>query len=117
MYLQMFSPFRWLRWGCYLGLFVNWGFYIAITIPAIYYQAPNPGQTWQEGLMNDRYTDVFGLSIPAASGSLILDVYIFILPLVAVSKLQLTPSKKLGVIAVFTTGLMYVHHNSLHLHA
>lgn len=109
----MFSPFRWLRWGCYFGLFVNWGFYIAITIASIYYQAPNPGQTWQEGLMNDRYTDVFGLSIPTAAGSLILDVYIFVLPLVAVSKLQLTASKKLGVIAVFTTGLMCVDRNSL----
>lgn len=106
MYLQIFGPLPWLRKTVYFGLFVNWGFYIAVIAASIYYQAPNAGQTWQEGFMNARYTESFNMTLPIASGSLILDTYIFILPLVAVSKLQLTTKKKLGVIAVFTTGLM-----------
>jgi hypothetical protein len=106
MYLQIFGPLPWLRKSVYFGLLVNWGFYIAVIIASIYYQAPDPGQTWQQGFMNSRYTKSFDMTMPIASGSLVLDTYIFILPLIAVMNLQLTFKKKLGVIAVFTTGLM-----------
>ena len=106
MYLQIFSPFRWLRICVYIGLFVTWGFYIAVLIPSIYYMAPNPGQSWQEGFTNPRYLKSLNLNMPIAIGSLILDVYIFLLPLVAVPKLRLSPRKKVGVAAVFATGFM-----------
>lgn len=106
MYLDMFGPLPWLRICVYAGLFLNWGFYTAVTIVSLYYQAPNPGQTWQEGYMNARYADSLNLPIPIAGGSLLLDVYIFVLPLIAVMKLRLSTRKKLGVMAVFATGLM-----------
>ncbi len=106
MYLQIFGPLPWLRICVYIGLFLNWGFYTAVIVASIYYQAPNPGQTWQEGFLNDRYTKSFNMTIPIASGSLFLDTYIFVLPLIAVSKLRLSTKKKIGVMAVFATGLM-----------
>ncbi|KAH8889142.1 hypothetical protein GQ53DRAFT_723925 [Thozetella sp. PMI_491] len=105
MYLQIFSPLTWLRVSVYIGLFLNWGFYTAVIAASIYYQVPNPGQTWQQGFMNERYTRSFNMTIPIASGSLFLDTYIFVLPLIAVSNMHLTLAKKLGVIAVFATGL------------
>lgn len=106
MYLEVFGPLDWLRRCVYIGLFVNWSFYIANLIPSIYYQAPDPGQSWQKSLQNPRYLEVFKLSIPIAVGSLILDFYIFVLPLIAVMKLRLSQNKKIGVIAVFATGFM-----------
>jgi hypothetical protein len=106
MYLQIFSPMKWLRISVYIGLVVNWGFYVAVIAASIYYQAPNPGQTWQEGFRNERYQRSFNMTIPIASGSLILDTYIFILPLIAIQSLQLTLRKKIGVFVVFATGLM-----------
>lgn len=114
MYLQIFGPLIWLRLCVYFGLFLNWGFYTAVIIASIYYQAPNPGQTWQQGFMNERYTDALNMTIPIAAGSLFLDTYIFVLPLVAIVQLQLTFKKKLGVIAVFTTGFVCVHHLLAH---
>ncbi|KAI0410417.1 hypothetical protein F5X98DRAFT_386111 [Xylaria grammica] len=106
MYLQIFGPLPWLRVSVYIGLAVNWLFYTIVVIASFVYQVPNPGQTWQEGFMNSRYTDSFHWTIPIASGSLILDTYIFILPVVAIFNLQLQIKKKLGVIAVFATGLL-----------
>ncbi len=108
MYLQIFGPLPWLRICVYVGLVVNWLFYTIVVISSFVYQVPNPGQTWQEGFTNKRYNDAFHWTIPIASGSLILDTYIFILPVIAILNLQLKIKKKLGVMAVFATGLLYV---------
>ncbi|KAK5997453.1 hypothetical protein PT974_02814 [Cladobotryum mycophilum] len=116
MYLQIFGPLIWLRISVYIGLFLNWGFYTAIIIASIYYQAPNPGQTWQEGFMNTRYSKSFNMTIPIASGSLFLDTYIFILPLIAVMKVRLSARKKIGVMAVFATGLIACIASSLSIY-
>ncbi|KAJ3571854.1 hypothetical protein NPX13_g5237 [Xylaria arbuscula] len=106
MYLQIFGPLPWLRVCVYIGLTVNWLFYTIVVIASFAYQVPNAGQTWQEGFLNPRYNDAFRWTIPIASGSLILDTYIFILPVIAIFNLQLQVKKKLGVIAVFATGLL-----------
>ncbi|KAJ4386899.1 hypothetical protein N0V93_009798 [Gnomoniopsis smithogilvyi] len=67
---------------------------------------PDAGQTWQQGFMNERYTKSLNMTIPIAAGSLFLDVYIFIIPLIAVMQLQLSHKKKMGVVAVFATGFV-----------
>ncbi|KAJ2986021.1 hypothetical protein NUW58_g5231 [Xylaria curta] len=104
MYLQVFGPLLWLRVAVYVGLVINWLFYTIVTISGFVYQVPNPGQTWQQGFMNQRYSQSFKWAIPVASGSLILDVYILVLPIIAILNLQLNTKKKLGFIAVFATG-------------
>jgi hypothetical protein len=106
MYLQLFRPLTWVKWTCYVGLFVTWGFYTAIFIASVYYQAPGVGQTWQEGYLNPRYTNIRHMTMPIASGNLILDLYILIIPLIVSWKLQLTRNKRLGLIAIFGTGFV-----------
>ncbi|TGJ78224.1 hypothetical protein E0Z10_g10540 [Xylaria hypoxylon] len=98
MYLQIFGRLSWLR----VCVFV--------------YQVPNPGQTWQEGFTNKRYNESFKWTIPIASGSLILDTYIFVLPIIAILNLQLKVEKKLGVMAVFATGLLACVASSLSIY-
>jgi hypothetical protein len=112
MYLDLFSPLTWLRVGCYIGLFVNWGFYLAVIAASLYYNAPSPGQTWLEGSQNARYSGSFNMTMPIASGSLILDVYILLLPVWVVWHLHLGVKRRLGVIAIFATGLLYVLYHS-----
>ncbi|CAJ2500629.1 Uu.00g034820.m01.CDS01 [Anthostomella pinea] len=116
MYLQLFSPWAWLRRSAFVGMFLNWGFYTSVIIASIYYQAPNPGQTWQEGFTNERYNKSFYMTLPIASGSLILNTYIFVLPLIAVWNLRLSPRKKIGVMAVFATGLIACVASSLSIY-
>lgn len=56
-------------------------------------------------------------SVPRFAVGLVMDIYILILPIVAVSTLQMPPRRKVGIILIFTTGLLQVrippvHHNT-----
>ncbi|KAH9983503.1 hypothetical protein F4779DRAFT_640417 [Xylariaceae sp. FL0662B] len=104
MCLQIFRPLTWLRICVIVGF------------TSFIYQVPNPGQTWHEGFMNERYNHSFRWTIPIASGSLLLDTYIFILPLIAISTLKLTFKKKIGIMAVFATGLIACVASSLSIY-
>ena len=75
--------------------------------------APTPGQSWFESTQTSRYFKSFNLTIPIATGSLVLDLYILALPIIVLSNLQVKRSKKLGVIAIFATGFLYVNLSSL----
>lgn len=46
------------------------------------------------------------MTIPIASGSLVLDLYIFLLPIAGIWNLNMSLQRKLGVIVMFMTGLM-----------
>lgn len=105
LYLNLFRLIRWQRYAIYLGLFVNWTFYTIAFIATMYFTAPSPGESWQASFSSPRYAMTFDWTIPIASGSLVLDVYILILPMISVWTLQMNPRKKLGVLAVFATGL------------
>jgi hypothetical protein len=108
MYLELFSPLVWLRWACYIGITVNWGFYIGKFVSTVYLMAPNPGQSWQEATQNPRYAKIINMTIPIATGSLILDLYILILPMIVLWKLQVARAKKPGLVAIFGVGFLYV---------
>lgn len=78
LYLQVFWPFVWLRRMIYFGLFINVAFYTSIIIVTLYYTAPAPGQSFAELFTSPRYFKSVNTAIPIASGSLVLDVYIFL---------------------------------------
>ena len=108
MYLQIFRPMKRLRYGSYVGAVVNVLFYVCILIVTLAYTVPAPGQTWQESIQTARSVHSVTMSPYVSSGSLVLDVYILVLPIAGVSKLQLTIRRKMGVIVIFLTGLMLV---------
>ncbi|KAJ5623052.1 hypothetical protein N7490_011657 [Penicillium lividum] len=106
IYLDMFRTVLWQRYAIYFGLFVNWAFYISVFVANVYYISPAPGQSWQASFVSTRYNESLHVSIPMAVGSLILDIYLLLLPMAPIWNLQLKMSKKLGVMAVFATGLV-----------
>ena len=106
MYLQIFRPMKWLRYGAYIGAVVNVLFYLCILIVTLVLTVPAPGQTWQEAIQTNRSVHSVTVAMYSSSGSLLLDIYILVLPVAGVSKLKLTAKRKLGVIAIFLTGGM-----------
>lgn len=108
MYLQLFRPLAWLRRCVYVGLVVVWLWYLGMAITTMVITAPPPGKGWVESFATPRYLLTFKLTVPAASFSLVSDVYILLLPLVAISHLQMSSAKKIGVGAMFSTGFMQV---------
>ncbi|MCJ1392999.1 hypothetical protein MMC18_005871 [Xylographa bjoerkii] len=106
MYLSIFGPMQWMRTSAWLGLLVNTGFYLAVLIANMIFSTPRPGQSWQQAAVSEQGT--LALSIPQAVGGLIIDLYILALPIIAVSKLQLPPRRKFGVILIFMSGALAV---------
>jgi hypothetical protein len=108
MYLHIFRPLALQRLAIYLGLVVNWTFYTIILIVTLYFTSPAPGQSWAESFLSPRYARIDAWMMPIAAGSLVLDVYILLLPIASVWRLQMSTRKKLGVLAVFATGFACV---------
>ncbi|CAF9919671.1 hypothetical protein IMSHALPRED_004693 [Imshaugia aleurites] len=48
------------------------------------------------------------MAVPVAAGGLIIDVWLFVLPLVAIYKLQLQSTRRIGLTVMFSTGLIAV---------
>jgi hypothetical protein len=67
------------------------------------------GRTWVVASMHPRARRALDMTLPIASGSLFLDIYILIIPIVATSGLQLTTTRRWPVIVVFGTGIMLVN--------
>ncbi|KAF2867712.1 hypothetical protein BDV95DRAFT_444041, partial [Massariosphaeria phaeospora] len=116
MYLQLFRPLKWLRYSCYVGLALNWAFYVSISITQMVITAPAPGQPWAESFATPSYLRTFKLCVPTASFSLVSDVYIMALPMIAISHLQLSTAKKFGVGAMFGTGFICCCASSLSIY-
>jgi hypothetical protein len=106
MYLQLFRPLNWMRRCVYVGLALVWMWYMSTSIAQMVITSPPPGQGWVESFAGPRYLNTFKLCVPTASFSLASDVYILILPMIAISHLRLNMAKKFGVAAMFSTGLM-----------
>ncbi|RAK98109.1 uncharacterized protein BO80DRAFT_314497, partial [Aspergillus ibericus CBS 121593] len=116
IYLDMFRRIRWQRYAIYFGLFVNWGFYVAVLIAMLYYISPAPGQSWRDSFVSTRFNHCLQTSIPIAVWSLVLDLYILLLPMVPIWNLQMKLTKRLGVMAVLATGLIACVASSLSIY-
>ncbi|KAI0003883.1 hypothetical protein F4779DRAFT_630576 [Xylariaceae sp. FL0662B] len=106
MYRQVFEVNELMRAAIWTGLVFNFAIYFpSIPLSAIY-EAPKPGHTWDELLMSlassQDHTLIYW-GIVQGSCSVALDLYIFLLPLPSLSRLQLPIRKKLQLIALFAT--------------
>ena len=106
LYIQLFWPMKWLRFASYAGVVVNILYYLSILIATLALTVPHPGQSLLQTVQSSRQAKALKMAVPTASINLALDVYILVLPIAGVSKLQLPTRRKLGVMAVFMTGFM-----------
>lgn len=107
LFSQLFTIHRWMRIAIWVGHMLNFLIFWPGVAIATYYEVPHVGETWLDTL--DGRTIV---SLPwwQAQSALIvaLDIYIFVLPLPTVMRLQLPMKKRVSVITVFSVALMYV---------
>ena len=105
LFLQIFSPTRSMRWACYIGFICTFLAYSGFTIAWFVIGTPGPGVTWVAQFMGPTQKGN-ALDYPIPVIGLIFDIYILILPLVGVSKLQLSFRRKMGVVLIFTTAIL-----------
>ena len=108
LYLQLFRPMRWLRLNIYIGATVLTVFYWGFLVAWIVFAWRRPGETWGELFLSSRSAHSTKLNIPIAVGGMIADVWLLILPLVAVYSLQLHKTRRVALNVMFSTGLMLV---------
>lgn len=106
MYLGIFEALRWMKICVYIGATFCSAFYLAGTILLFYLSTPFGSETFKTVYFSDRQDMFLSVGIPMAAISLGIDIYLFILPLFAVSNLHIPTKKKILVMVGFAVGLM-----------
>ena len=106
LYLQLFRSVKLMRLSIYAGLIFTVGFYLAVGIAQFVYATPHPGQTFIETYSKKPSKESLKLAVPFSAVGVGIDLYILMLPMVIVSKLQMPKSQKIGVNLIFATGSM-----------
>ena len=113
LYFRIFSCDRWTKIGIYLGIVSNLLFYAAAVTVFGVLGIRRSGESWLSNAETARYRKAYLMAYIQGSFGVVSDIYIFILPLPVLWRLNMTPRKKLVVSSVFLAGFMYVHFPSL----
>lgn len=73
------------------------------------YCIPRPGENWPSITSLERCQKSESIAYVQGPFGVLSDIYIFILPLPVLWRLQMTLRNKLGVSSIFLVGFMYVH--------
>ncbi|OTB00282.1 hypothetical protein M426DRAFT_39596, partial [Hypoxylon sp. CI-4A] len=105
-YIQIFSVKKSINIGSKIGIAFALLAYLPPTLAFIHYDVPHAGQGWDDVLAQGMLEKGIPLSITMGVASVIVDVYVFTLPLPTIFSLNMNFSKKLQIIALFTTAFM-----------
>ncbi|KAL8698364.1 MAG: hypothetical protein Q9201_006621 [Fulgogasparrea decipioides] len=108
LYLEIFRPNRQLRYAIYFGMSFTTLFYTSTFIAFCILAVPRPGEGLIGTLLSDGVAQLIPLSIVQGAVNIATDFYIFLLPIPGVLQLQYSTKKKVGVCAIFMTGLLTV---------
>lgn len=109
MYHQLFRIHRWIRVCVWVGILFGIAIYVPSIPLAAILSAPKVGQTWEEELeylasTGDKSFIYWGPI--QGSCSVLLDLFIFVMPLPVLKNLQLPTKRKLQLFALFATALL-----------
>lgn len=106
LYLQLLAVERGMRLAVYAGLFFTVGLYITFIPCVSYYEAPHIGGTWAAMVTNGQPNQAVPWSLVVGAGSILIDLYIFVLPIPVLVKLHTSVAKRLQIIGLFSTALL-----------
>lgn len=88
----------------WIGATISVSFYVAVTLIAFVLNSPWPGESLVEAFLSWHYHKFAQFFVPTGVIGMLVDLYLFILPIPAVLDMQMSAAKKLGVLIVFMTG-------------
>jgi hypothetical protein len=103
-YYMLFSVKRWVRISVWVGGTISAIFYITVTVIGFVLNSPWRGEPLLEAILSWHYFKFAEFSIPTGVIGILVDWYLFILPIPAVLALHMSTAKKLGVLIIFMTG-------------
>ena len=106
LYLRIFGPKQSTRYAIYIGLVFAFRLYwINIPITA-YYCAPSVGRSWSIIGIGLKCKKTLILGLLQGPLNVVLDLFIFILPIPVVMRLQMSSRRRFAVLSVFLTGIL-----------
>ncbi|KAF7171688.1 hypothetical protein CNMCM5623_004002 [Aspergillus felis] len=103
---QIFTIQKTMKYAIRFGLFFTFVLYWPGVGLESYFAAPHIGESWEDLLVNKRPERLIYWGIVQGTLSVVLDIYIFILPLPLLSKLQLPRKKRWQLLIIFSTAMM-----------
>lgn len=107
LYYRVFSPnkaFRYKIYGTTAFCFVSQMAFVPVTSILC---TPPRGSPW--GVPNPNCTKAFNFGLVPGISDILIDLYAIYLPVPMVLRLQMPLRRRIGLIAIFMTGLMYVN--------
>lgn len=104
--MHLFRPLSGMRVAIWIGGSISALFYTVIVILTFIFVTPRSGETYITHLTTSLQHDESVMSVPFAAISMVIDLYILVLPIVGVWQLQLPTRQKFAVAVVFMTGAM-----------
>ena len=106
LYLRIFTVNKKMRYTIWLGLLCDFLLYWS-SIPIVtYYFTPRVGQPWSVVAVTVSCPVLTNFILAQGILSVVLDLYIFILPIPIVSKLPISLKKRLSILGVFGTAIL-----------
>ncbi|KAL8789661.1 MAG: hypothetical protein Q9195_006714 [Heterodermia aff. obscurata] len=107
LYRRVFTVKKPLLYGIYLGMLITLLLYIPNVFLAAYFCAPHVGQGWNAAGVGG-CNDLAEWYVIQAALIVVLDLYIFILPLPTIMQLQMPARRRHGIMLVFMTAILAV---------
>ena len=108
LYLRLFTISPRMRYSIWLGLILDFLLYWSGVPITTYYCTPRIGKPWNAFVI-DQNCLKFGIyTVVQGAFSVILDLYIFILPIPVVLKIQMAPKRRVSILGIFGTACLWV---------
>lgn len=105
-YLQIFSINKTIRIGAKVGIVLALIAYFVPTLVLSYFDAPHAGQTWNDLLINGMPEKGIPGGVTVGCLSVLVDIYVFVLPMPTLFRLKMAFSKRVQLVALFGTAFM-----------
>jgi len=108
LYFQVFAVTKKMRYVIWAGIAFSVCIYLPHPILVCIFQIPRNGAPWASMATSDMPAKLSFFAPIHGIGSIVLDIYILIIPMVVLGRLHMSHKRKMGLIGVFTTALLYV---------
>ncbi|KAJ8059428.1 hypothetical protein OCU04_012372 [Sclerotinia nivalis] len=106
-YIELSAGVAWIRISCTIYALITGAFYLSLCIASFVLIFPHGNETFASHLFTDAPLRLQKTSFPTAAIGMTIDIFLFIVPLIAISKLKgLNCRKKIGAALIFATGFL-----------
>lgn len=106
LFLQLFDVRGGMKIAIRIGFVATFVTYVPALPIESYFNAPSVGQSWEALMLSGKPNKAIYWGIVQSVLGILLDMYLFVLPLPVISQLQIASRKRLQLMLIFSTAFM-----------